>query len=66
MGDVGPAVSDEQEQLRDSLAVIKESIQDIHVLVTGFGVCESVGDDEPPNPSTNTKIFINGKTTLVS
>ncbi|KKZ67847.1 hypothetical protein EMCG_06476 [[Emmonsia] crescens] len=47
MGDVGPAVSDEQEQLRDSLAVIKESVQDIHVLVTGFGPFKT----NPLNPS---------------
>ncbi|PGH28473.1 hypothetical protein GX50_08789 [[Emmonsia] crescens] len=47
MGDVGPAVSDEQEQLRDNLAVIKESVQDIHVLVTGFGPFKT----NPLNPS---------------
>ncbi|QSS66220.1 pyroglutamyl peptidase type I [Histoplasma capsulatum] len=41
MGDFGPAASEEREQLGDSLVAIKESVQDIHVLVTGFGPFKS-------------------------
>ncbi|OJD12933.1 hypothetical protein AJ78_06539 [Emergomyces pasteurianus Ep9510] len=47
MGDVGPAVSGEPDQLQESIAVIKEYVQDIHVLVTGFGPFKT----NPLNPS---------------
>ncbi|KAK2743306.1 hypothetical protein FQN55_007502 [Onygenales sp. PD_40] len=46
MGDLGPAVSDEIERLADGL-VARESVEDIDVLVTGFGPFKT----NPLNPS---------------
>ncbi|KAK2806730.1 hypothetical protein FQN50_005725 [Emmonsiellopsis sp. PD_5] len=46
MGDLGPAVSDEVQRLADGL-VARESVEDIDVLVTGFGPFKT----NPLNPS---------------
>ncbi|EEH47576.1 uncharacterized protein PADG_03660 [Paracoccidioides brasiliensis Pb18] len=37
MGDLGPLVSDELEQVPNPLTVTRDSVKDINVLVTGFG-----------------------------
>ncbi|PGH05025.1 hypothetical protein AJ79_06912 [Helicocarpus griseus UAMH5409] len=47
MGDLGPAISEDHERLPDSPTVTKESVEDVKVLVTGFGPFKT----NPLNPS---------------